>query len=230
VWTGLGSRGPARLAERARLDDSGDVAVRRRQHAHVDGDEAATANALELPLLEHAKQRDLRLGLQVADLVQEDGSAVGLPIEIPPLRDRREDILLLLQYTIERYARKTGKTISSIDGNTLEMFRAYGWPGNVRELQNVVERALIVAREKPSWSTSRGCGAPPRPSAERHKRLGRRRPLAECSLLGVFCLFGTRSQRRLTAAWPSACAYRALLARTVRCSILGVVHEEQVGR
>ncbi|WP_242342884.1 sigma-54 interaction domain-containing protein [Anaeromyxobacter terrae] len=67
------------------------------------------------------------------------------PVEIPPLRERREDILLLVRYMIDRYAKKAGKTIKSIDEDTLEMFRAYAWPGNVRELQNVVERAVILS-------------------------------------------------------------------------------------
>jgi PAS domain S-box-containing protein len=66
------------------------------------------------------------------------------PVEIPPLRDRREDIPLLVEYFIDRYARKTGKKIRDIERNTLELLRSYGWPGNIRELQNVIERSLIV--------------------------------------------------------------------------------------
>jgi formate hydrogenlyase transcriptional activator len=67
------------------------------------------------------------------------------PLEIPPLRERRDDILLLVRYMVERYAQKAGKRVESIDEDTLEMFRAYAWPGNVRELQNVVERAVILS-------------------------------------------------------------------------------------
>jgi formate hydrogenlyase transcriptional activator len=67
------------------------------------------------------------------------------PIEIPPLRERKEDILLLVQYLIGRYANKAGRKLKSIDEDTLEIFRAYAWPGNVRELQNVVERAVILS-------------------------------------------------------------------------------------
>ena len=66
------------------------------------------------------------------------------PVEIPPLRERREDILLLVQYFINRYAKKAGKAIHAIDEDTLERLRRYGWPGNVRELQNVIERAVIL--------------------------------------------------------------------------------------
>src|SRR4029434_1721025 len=66
------------------------------------------------------------------------------PIEIPPLRERREDIPLLVEYFIDRFANKAGKKIRSINKATLEMFRSYAWPGNVRELQNVIERSIIV--------------------------------------------------------------------------------------
>jgi PAS domain S-box-containing protein len=66
------------------------------------------------------------------------------PVEIPPLRERREDIHLLVEYFIDRYARKTGKKIRGIERSTLEMLRSYSWPGNIRELQNVIERSLIV--------------------------------------------------------------------------------------
>src|SRR3954469_9897354 len=66
------------------------------------------------------------------------------PIEIPPLRERREDIHLLVEYFIDRYARKAGKRIRDIERSTLELLRSYAWPGNIRELQNVIERSLIV--------------------------------------------------------------------------------------
>jgi formate hydrogenlyase transcriptional activator len=66
------------------------------------------------------------------------------PIRVPPLRERREDIPLLVQYLIERYGEKAGKKIRTITKNTLDLFQAYDWPGNIRELQNVVERAVIL--------------------------------------------------------------------------------------
>ncbi|HWO32116.1 MAG TPA: PAS domain-containing protein, partial [Candidatus Acidoferrum sp.] len=66
------------------------------------------------------------------------------PIEIPPLRQRKDDIPMLVEYFIDRYARKTGKKIKSIDKNTLELLRSYSWPGNIRELQNIIERSVIV--------------------------------------------------------------------------------------
>jgi transcriptional regulator with GAF, ATPase, and Fis domain len=67
------------------------------------------------------------------------------PIQMPPLRERKDDVLTLLEYFVERFGRKLGKTFSKIDKRTVELFRSYDWPGNVRELQNVVERSVIVS-------------------------------------------------------------------------------------
>jgi PAS domain S-box-containing protein len=66
------------------------------------------------------------------------------PIAVPPLRERADDIPLLVEYFIDRYARKAGKTIRRVNMRTLEHLRSYPWPGNVRELQNVIERSVIV--------------------------------------------------------------------------------------
>jgi formate hydrogenlyase transcriptional activator len=66
------------------------------------------------------------------------------PIEIPPLRERSEDIPMLVEYFIDRYARKAGRRVQGISKRTLELFQSYPWPGNIRELQNVIERSVIV--------------------------------------------------------------------------------------
>jgi formate hydrogenlyase transcriptional activator len=66
------------------------------------------------------------------------------PIEIPPLRERREDIPLLVEYFIDRYARKAGKHITTVEKRSLQVLQSYPWPGNIRELQNVIERSVIV--------------------------------------------------------------------------------------
>jgi formate hydrogenlyase transcriptional activator len=70
------------------------------------------------------------------------------PIEIPPLRERREDIPMLVQYFIDRYARKEGKNIGRATKETLDLFQGYSWPGNIRELQNVIERSVIVSESE----------------------------------------------------------------------------------
>jgi formate hydrogenlyase transcriptional activator len=67
------------------------------------------------------------------------------PIEMPPLRERREDIPLLVEYFIDRFARKAGKKIRRINKKTLELLQSYPWPGNIRELQNVIERSVIIS-------------------------------------------------------------------------------------
>jgi formate hydrogenlyase transcriptional activator len=66
------------------------------------------------------------------------------PIDMPSLRQRREDIPLLVEYFIDRYARKAGKSIKRVNKKTLELLQLYPWPGNIRELQNVIERSVIL--------------------------------------------------------------------------------------
>jgi formate hydrogenlyase transcriptional activator len=73
------------------------------------------------------------------------------PIEIPAPRERRVDIPLLVEYFIDRYARRAGKNITSVDKKTLGLLESYPWPGNIRELQNVIERSVIVC-ETPTFS------------------------------------------------------------------------------
>jgi len=88
------------------------------------------------------------------------------PLKVPPLRERREDIRLLVEYFIDRYAKKAGKKITSIDKKSLEHLQSYSWPGNIRELQNVIERSVIVCDTDqfsvdPSWLTLKPAAARP---------------------------------------------------------------------
>jgi transcriptional regulator with GAF, ATPase, and Fis domain len=73
------------------------------------------------------------------------------PIEVPPLRKRKEDIPMLVEYFVQRYAEKAGKQIRKIDMNTLELCQSYPWPGNIRELQNIVERSVILSSDDTFW-------------------------------------------------------------------------------
>ncbi|MGA7443614.1 MAG: sigma 54-interacting transcriptional regulator [Candidatus Sulfotelmatobacter sp.] len=66
------------------------------------------------------------------------------PLEIPALRDRKEDIRLLVEYFIDRYAHKAGKRIRNIQKKSMDRLQSYPWPGNIRELQNVIERSVIL--------------------------------------------------------------------------------------
>ena len=67
------------------------------------------------------------------------------PIDVPPLRDRRDDIPLLVRYFANKYARRMGKQIESIPNETMDALFRYSWPGNIRELQNLMERAALLS-------------------------------------------------------------------------------------
>jgi PAS domain S-box-containing protein len=67
------------------------------------------------------------------------------PIEVPPLRQRKDDIAMLVEYFVRRYASRSGRHFRSIDKKTLDLLLAYDWPGNIRELQNVIERSVILS-------------------------------------------------------------------------------------
>jgi len=115
---------------------------------------AATNRDLETAVQSGAFRQDLYYRLNV------------FPIGIPPLRERVDDIPVLVEYLVERYAKKAGKSIRNIKKQTVELFQAYDWPGNVRELQNVIERAVVLCDGETfaidqSWLQ----GKPPQPPA-----------------------------------------------------------------
>jgi PAS domain S-box-containing protein len=93
------------------------------------------------------------------------------PIEMPPLRKRREDIPMLVEYFIDRFARKAGKKFQAVDKNSLELLQLYPWPGNIRELQNVIERSVIVCETQAfsvdeSWLSQKPLATAPKAKAE----------------------------------------------------------------
>ena len=92
-----------------------------------------------------ATNRDLQAAVAAGTFRQDLFYRLNVfPIQIPSLRERVDDIPLLVEYLIERYAKKAGKKIRSIAKKTLAVLQAYAWPGNIRELQNVIERAIIL--------------------------------------------------------------------------------------
>jgi transcriptional regulator with GAF, ATPase, and Fis domain len=109
------------------------------------------------------------------------------PIEMPSLRARAEDIALLTEYFVQRYAQKMGKKISGISQKTLDQFRAYSWPGNIRELQNVIERSLILC-EAESFSVDKSWLTREAPEPQKanillaQKRLADEKALIEAAL------------------------------------------------
>ena len=97
------------------------------------------------------------------------------PIEVPPLRERREDIPVLVAYFIDRYARKAGKRIRSVNKMSLELLQSYSWPGNIRELQNIIERSVIVCdTENFSVDESWLSRQPPRSAPKSQPELSRK--------------------------------------------------------
>jgi len=132
------------------------------------------------------------------------------PIEIPPLRERKEDILLLVEYFIDRYARKGGKNIASIDKKTLRLLESYPWPGNIRELQNVIERSVILC-EAASLSVDESwlCQQPPVRISESQLYLSDRVAAQEKELIEAAL---TESQGRVFG--PSGAAAKLGIARS----------------
>jgi PAS domain S-box-containing protein len=95
-----------------------------------------------------ATNRDLRAAVAAGTFRQDLFYRLNVfPIQIPPLRERADDVPLLMEYLIDRYSKKAGKKIRTIKKSCLEVFQAYDWPGNIRELQNVVERAVLLCED-----------------------------------------------------------------------------------
>ena len=107
------------------------------------------------------------------------------PIEMPSILERREDIPLLVEYFIDRYARSAGKKIKRVNKKTLELLQSYRWPGNIRELQNVIERSVILCETEifsidESWLPQRH---PLTAESKPHVELPRRLLVQEKSLI-----------------------------------------------
>src|SRR5262249_28761575 len=93
-----------------------------------------------------ATNRDLKAAIAEGNFRQDLYYRLNVfPIEVPPLRQRKDDLLMLIEYFVQRYASRAGKPIRSIDKKTLDLLQAYDWPGNIRELQNVIERSVILS-------------------------------------------------------------------------------------
>jgi formate hydrogenlyase transcriptional activator len=96
-----------------------------------------------------ATNRDLKAAIASGHFRQDLYYRLNVfPIELPSLRERSDDIPLLLEYFIHLFARKAGKRIRTIPDETIELFRNYDWPGNIRELQNVIERGVLLCESE----------------------------------------------------------------------------------
>jgi len=147
-----------------------------------------------------------------------------VPIEVPPLRERRDDIPALVEHLVERYAKKTSKRIPTIDERTMELLRTYEWPGNVRELQNVIERAVVLCDGETlsvdgAWLTGEIPPGAPRPNPPERK-LGRVDPEREREIIEAAL---TESRGRISG--PSGAAAKLGIPRQTlesRIASLGI--------
>jgi PAS domain S-box-containing protein len=115
--------------------------LQEREFERVGGSQSVSVDARVLS----ATNRDLRAAVDAGTFRQDLFYRLNVfPIHMPSLRERADDIPLLVEYLIERYAKKAGKKIRTIDKKTLALLQDYKWPGNIRELQNVVERSVIL--------------------------------------------------------------------------------------
>jgi PAS domain S-box-containing protein len=115
--------------------------LQERQFERVGGSRAIPANVRVIA----ATNRDLPAAIAAGTFRSDLYYRLNVfPIQVPPLRKRKEDIPLLVEYFVKKFSEGMGKHIRSIEKHTLELCSAYSWPGNIRELQNIVERAVIL--------------------------------------------------------------------------------------
>jgi len=145
------------------LDEVGDLpaetqvallrVLQEREFERVGGNQLIRANVRVIS----ATNRDLEIAIAAGSFRRDLFYRLSVfPIESPPLRERKEDIPMLVEYFIDRYARNAGKRIRNVEKSTMELLLAYCWPGNIRELQNVIERSVIlcdgdIISVDPSW-------------------------------------------------------------------------------
>jgi transcriptional regulator with GAF, ATPase, and Fis domain len=116
--------------------------LQEREFERVGGTQSIKVNVRVIA----ATNRDLKLAVANGSFRQDLFYRFNVfPIEVPPLRERKDDILVLVEYFVQRYANGAGKKIRSINKKTLDLLEAYDWPGNIRELQNIIERSVILS-------------------------------------------------------------------------------------
>jgi formate hydrogenlyase transcriptional activator len=163
----LAEGGTIFLDEIAELPAETQVALLRvlqeREFERVGGDRTIRCDVRVIA----ATNRNLEAGIAAGDFRRDLFYRLNVfPIEMPPLRKRKEDIPLLVEYFIDRYARKAGKSIRQVSKKSLELLQSYPWPGNIRELQNIIERSVIVCETESfsvdeSWLSSQPLATEP---------------------------------------------------------------------
>ena len=115
--------------------------LQEREFERVGGSQSVAVDVRVLS----ATNRDLRAAVEAGTFRQDLFYRLNVfPIHMPSLRERMDDIPLLVEYLIDHYSKKVGKKIRNIDKKTLQLFQDYKWPGNIRELQNVIERSVVL--------------------------------------------------------------------------------------
>jgi transcriptional regulator with GAF, ATPase, and Fis domain len=115
--------------------------LQEREFHRIGGDEPIKTNVRVVA----ATNRDLKAAIAEGRFREDLFYRLNVfPVHVPPLRERREDLPLLVQYFVDRFSGKAGKKITGISKRSMDLLQAYRWPGNVRELQNVIERAVIL--------------------------------------------------------------------------------------
>ena len=125
-------------------------------------DVAATNRDLKKEVREGKFREDLYYRLNV------------VPIELPPLRKRKEDLPLLCEFIIEKHAQKLHKNIKGISPQAMRLIKKYNWPGNIRELDNVIERAIILTEDEIIGVEDLHIFEAPRAPLEKLERVGKR--------------------------------------------------------
>ena len=165
---------------------------------------AATNRDLEAAVVAGTFRQDLFYRLNV------------FPIQVPALRERTDDIPMLVEYLVERYAKRTGKKITQINKRTLSLFQSYDWPGNVRELQNVIERAVILCDGK-TFSVDETW-------LQRKSNAMSRRPVPRAGILGKEKKAFTENERKTIEAALAECQGRVSGPRGAAVK-LGIPHQ-----
>ena len=141
----MAERGTLFLDEVGELPNETQIALLRvlqdRQFERVGGNQPIRADVRVIS----ATNRDLKAAMATGSFRSDLFYRLNVfPIEIPPLRERTDDIPILVEYFIDRYATEAGKKIRYVSKESMELLQSYPWPGNVRELQNVIERSVIL--------------------------------------------------------------------------------------
>jgi formate hydrogenlyase transcriptional activator len=173
----LGEGGTIFLDEVGELPPETQVALLRVLQEHeferVGGNRSIQTNARVVA----ATNRDLQAAIATGTFRSDLFYRLNVfPIELPPLRERREDIPMLAEHFIHRCATNVGKSIRGINKRSLEVLQSYTWPGNIRELQNVIERSVIVCETEnfsvdETWLSRQSLANEPKNQSELSQKL-----------------------------------------------------------